>query len=242
MTSSIRALYPFAVAEGEGVGTAYEYVAKRRVMAAALARVPRGGTILVAGLPEKYGTSLDFLLAAREAGARAVVVDDRDAALERARGAAAALGDDREITYEKVRSMRDLPRADATFSCEVLQRLGPDERRPFADALRASAPAGVIFAPNSENDAHLKISGLGGFRALELAAFFPEGSVLVGFVDMPPFPPGITRSAAQRERAKSGLAERAAMRALDLYCRAEPLVPRGIKARFAHIVYARWPA
>jgi hypothetical protein len=171
-------------------------------------------------------------------------VDERDDALARARAAATALDEDtrpRDVEYRKVASFAELPRADATFSCEVLQRLPEVRRRPFVDALLASAPRGVVFAPNSENDAHLKISGLGGFRANELAALFP-GGIEIGFVDLPPFPPGITRSAAQRERAKTGLAERIAMRGLDAYCRAEAIVPRALKARFAHIVYARWPA
>src|SRR5580700_9365502 len=73
-TRSIKALYPFALAEGEGVGTAYEYVAKRRVMKPLFERVSAGSRVLIAGLPEKYGTSLDFVLAGVDAGAKIVAV------------------------------------------------------------------------------------------------------------------------------------------------------------------------
>src|SRR5262252_3111362 len=77
MTPSIKDLYVYALSEGEGVGTAYEYYVKRRVMSPLLRRLKPGARILVAGLPEKYGTSLDFVLAGWERGARLLCADDR---------------------------------------------------------------------------------------------------------------------------------------------------------------------
>ena len=55
MSLGIAELYPYALAEGEGVGTAYEYFAKRRVVGPLLSRLPAHARVLVAGLPEKYG-------------------------------------------------------------------------------------------------------------------------------------------------------------------------------------------
>src|SRR5690606_30513282 len=78
---SIKALYALALAEDEGVGTAYEYFAKRLVLRPWLRQQPPVRRLLVAGLPEKYGASLDHLLLAEELGATAVVVDDRPPAL-----------------------------------------------------------------------------------------------------------------------------------------------------------------
>ena len=69
MSTSIRELYRYALAEGEGVGTAYEYYAKRRIIAPLVASLPRPARIVVVGLPEKYGTSLDFVLVAGQAHA-----------------------------------------------------------------------------------------------------------------------------------------------------------------------------
>ena len=84
---TIKDLYALALAEGEGMGTAYEYYAKRLALGRWLKARPRPASILVAGLPEKYGASLDFLLLAGELGAAVTVVDDRPAALDRLRGA-----------------------------------------------------------------------------------------------------------------------------------------------------------
>jgi hypothetical protein len=247
---SIKELYAYALVEGEGVGTAYEYFAKRRVMRPVLERLRPGEDVLIAGLPEKYGTSLDFVLAAHERGCACVVVDDRPHAIEKAKGAvAAAQAAGRlaraHVRYETIDTMADVarvPGAAAVLSCEVLQRLSASAQRDFARALRAAAPAGVVFVPNSENGSHLKISGLGGFSRAGLSEVMNGARADVGFTDMPPFPPGITRSEDQRARASSGTLEAIAMYGLEWYCRAERAVPAAVKRRLAHIVWARWGA
>jgi hypothetical protein len=248
--SRIRSLYPFALAEGEGVGTAYEYVAKGTflrpiVEALSGARAPR---LLVAGLPEKYGSSLDFTILAHQLDADVLVVDDRPAALERAEKVVGELRDNGHlaglrISYQALATLAEVSRVDrhdAVLSCEVLQRIPAPSRRAFAEELRAVAKCGAVFVPNSENASHLTISGLAGLSRAELAALFHGAPS--GYVDMPPFPPGITRSAEQRSRASTGVVEAIAMRGLDLYCQGETLVPAFIKRRFAHIVCARWGA
>jgi hypothetical protein len=257
---SVRSLYPYALAEGEGVGTAYEYVAKAAFMqpvvrqlesvGAARAASAKNGAprIVVAGLPEKYGTSLDFAILAHGIGADLAIVDDRAAALARAEhaiGAAQRAGRlaGLRVTFEAIISLADVarrPPVDAVLSCEVLQRIDPPARREFVDGVRRLAPRGAVFVPNSENGSHLKISGLKGLTGAELSALAPGAEW--GYVDMPPFPPGITRSADQRSRASTGTLEAIAMRGLDVYCQAEPLVPAAVKKHFAHIVCARWTA
>jgi hypothetical protein len=247
MALSIKALYAYALAEGEGVGTAYEYYVKRRVMAPLTRRLPRGATVLVAGLPEKYGTSLDFVLAASEQGARTLLVDDRQAAIERARGAiesatrAGMLADPQvELRhFGSFAELENLPEHDLVLSCEVVQRLPDADRRDHVRALRRIARRGIVFVPNSENRSHLAISGLAGLDRRELRELF-EDAAEVGFVDLPPFPPGIKRSEAQRTRASSGTAERIAMRGLEAYSALEPVLPSIVKRRFAHIAYAVW--
>src|SRR5260370_42397847 len=94
---SIKSLYRLAFAEGEGIGTAYEYFAKRLVLSKWLDGHARAKRVLIAGLPQKYGSSLDFLLIAQELGAAEIfVADDRPGALEKARqglAAAQAMGE-----------------------------------------------------------------------------------------------------------------------------------------------------
>ena len=68
-TRPIKNLYQYAFIEGEGVGTAYEYFAKRLVLASWLPLLPRRPKVRILGLPEKYGVSLDFWLLADELGA-----------------------------------------------------------------------------------------------------------------------------------------------------------------------------
>jgi len=245
MSLGIRELYPYALAEGEGVGTAYEYFAKRRVSAGAFARLPAHARVLVAGLPEKYGCSLDLLLAAWERGADVTVLDERaeaiaklKATLERTR-AAGMLGGLRVEARRVDGFDTALPGADLVACSEVLQRLPAGSRASFCSALTASARAGLVFVPNSINGSHLKISGLGGMTPEELAELLPVARE-VGLVDMPPFPPGITRSADQREKATSGRSEAVAMECLELYARAERFAPRMLAERVAHISYAAW--
>jgi hypothetical protein len=250
MTATIRSLYPFALAEGEGVGTAYEYVAKgafMRPLSQELTR-PHGAPprVLVAGLPEKYGSSLDFSILAEALDGELLVVDDRPAALERAEKVVRALQSGGRLTGLRVQfralgalaEVATLPPHDAVLSCEVLQRIPVGSRAAFADGLRSLARRGALFVPNSENGSHLKISGLGGLSGAELSGLFP--GAFCDYVDMPPFPPGIKRSADQRSRASTGVLEAVAMRGLDSYCRAETFVPAFVKKHFAHIVCVMW--
>ncbi len=248
---SIKHLYPPALAEGEGMGTAYEYFVKRMALGRFLAGMPRPQSILIAGLPQKYGASLDFVLLATELGARLTVVDDRSEALTRLRDSLAALeqmpGAPRLNPPESVAQMPldSLPaltgRFDLVVGSEVLQRLTPTERAAYAGRLRQLAPALALFCPNADNEAHNTHSGLAGLRLEELrqlVAGEASGAVQTGFIDMPPFPPGITRSAEQREDATSGRFEAAVMWGLGVYARAERHIPRAIRRRQAHIVYA----
>jgi hypothetical protein len=116
------------------------------------------------------------------------------------------------------------------------------------------APAIALFCPNAQNQAHNTISGLAGLRLEEMRELTtdhgprttdhrihvvrrPSSVVSSGYLDMPPFPPGITRTAAQREEATSGRFEAMAMFGLGRYAHLERLFPRGLRRRQSHIVY-----
>ena len=261
---TIKDLYALALAEGEGMGTAYEYYAKRLALGRWLKGRPRPASILIAGLPEKYGASLDFLLLAGELGAAVTVVADRPAALARLRGALAQLVGASPPLARPVCLLAGLPglaglagRFDLAVSSEVLQRLAVAERPAYVAALRARASALALFAPNADNPAHTGRSGLAGLRLDEMSALMQAtadhrrptaageaavagrlSAVVFGYIDMPPFPPGITRSDEQREQATQGAFEAAVMGGLRVYAHGERLLPGALRRRQSHIVYA----
>jgi len=245
---SIKSLYPLALVEGEGVGTAYVYFAKRLVLSPWLGGLPQPHSMLIAGLPEKYGSSLDFFLLAQELGvSRLVVVDERPEALQKCRkGVDAAAGNLSGIAPEYL-PVRDISRMDELneefdlcVTSEVLQRLGAERKQQYLSRLAQSARALALFTPNSGNASHASLSGLEtvGLTDLQALANATGGQVVSGYVDMPPFPPGITRSAQQRQQAGSSPVEGIAMWALGCYARFEPLFPLGWRERSSHIAYA----
>jgi len=264
-TLSIKSLYVLALAEGEGVGTAYEYFAKRLLLRRWLAGKKQPSSILIAGLPEKYGSSLDILQLAQELGAGVTVVDERPAALDkwqRSWAAARKAGRLKAVQAQAitVKTMASLTVAGAPFdlilSSEVLQRLNPDEQvaygqqvgemaagpRVHKDGERAGTSI-ALFTPNGDNPAHTAISGLAGLRLDELRALSSHilshaAPPLHGYIDVPPFPPGITRSDVQREQATSGKLEAIAMWGLGYYAYAERFLPQSIRRNQSHIVYA----
>lgn len=248
---SIKSLYVPALAEGEGVGTAYEYFAKRLVLSPWLARLsPKPRTMLIAGLPEKYGSSLDFVLLAAELGTAVTLIDDRPAALEKAQpGLAAAqaqgwLPNFDGATYQLVPDLTALDfgsqHFDIAISSEVLQRLPQNGRFAYIHALHSHATAVALFAPNADNPAHTNLSGLSGLRLDELQALV-AANAQTGYIDMPPFPPGLVRTDDQREQATSGAAEGIAMVGLGYYARLEHWLPTAVRRQQSHIVYALSP-
>ncbi len=247
---SIKQLYGPALAEGEGLGTAYEYFTKRLLLAAWLRGRPTPRRILQAGLPEKYGLGLDVAWLAAELKAALVVVDDRPERLARAEQAlidlsagdfpAGGIPAGPRPFYIPVTDLTALDALDGRFdlvlSSEVLQRLSPAGRYAYVLRLRQLAGAIALFVPNAANPSHTSISGLAGLSRSTMQALAGPAA-RTGFIDLPPFPPGITRSTAQRARAGSGRLEALIMAGLGQYARLEQLVPGPLRRRQAHIVY-----
>jgi hypothetical protein len=99
----------------------------------------------------------------------------------------------------------------------------------------------ALFAPNAENTAHANLSGLATVKLGRMKTLFLQTPELTletaGYIDMPPFPPGLMRTEEQREQASSGLFEAAAMWGLGYYARLEQILPTSIRRRQSHIVY-----
>jgi hypothetical protein len=250
---NIRFLYKLALAEGEGVGTAYEYHAKLRKLQRFLSAVERPKQILVAGLPERYGFSMDFVLLSELMCAEVLVADERPERVERAKEVLGDLSSRGILRGSKVRfclteplaemQLEDAPEGgfDLALSCEVLQRIG-DHKHRYVSRLKELARSLGVFAPNRGNESHAKLSGLESVFLEELLALCEQGAGRVrilddGFVDLPPFPPGVQRSQEKREQATESSLEGLLMRGLELYCSLEGVCPKFLKERFAHIVY-----
>lgn len=245
---SIKSLYALALAEGEGVGTAYEYFAKRLALAGWLQQLGRPARLLIAGLPEKYGSSLDFLLLAEELGASVTVVDERPLALDKLQSSLAAAQGAGWLTAVTpilipVKTLADLSELTGSFdlaiSSEALQRLQEPARPRYVVRLGELATAVALFCPNGDNPAHNNLSRLSGLTLAQLQALFSLAPPLhrCGYIDMPPFPPGIIRSEEQREQATSGKFEAFAMWGLGYFARAEKFLPTAVRRRQSHIVY-----
>jgi hypothetical protein len=243
---SIKSLYPLALAEGEGVGTAYEYFAKRLALGRWLPGRSLKGPVLIAGLPEKYGASLDFLLLAEELGRPVTVVDERPSALQKSKASLAAVQEMGQLqsvkpTYIQVESISQMAEVDDSFglniSSEVLQRITAENKPRYWQRLRELGEQTAVFAPNAGNPAHTNLSGLAGVSLAELRTI-AGAAAQTNYIDMPPFPPGMTRTDDQREQATSGTAEAIAMWGLGWYARLERFLPASIRRSQAHIVFA----
>jgi hypothetical protein len=241
---SVSQLYAYALAEEEGVGTAYEYLVKRLVLAPWLGLHAEPARILIAGVPERYGSSLDFALMAYEFGAKLTVVDERDQALDKfGRSLARAQHEGLLANLSwQARAVQDLASLegeyDLALSSEVLQRLTGTARQQYIDSLKRSASRAALFCPNGDNRAHTDLSGLDGLTLESLKELTGQWAASSDFIDMPPFPPGLTRSDEQREQAATGGLEAMAMAGLGIYARLERYFPRRVRRKQAHIVFA----
>jgi hypothetical protein len=247
---SIKSLYRLALAESEGAGTAYEYYAKRSILLPWLRRFPTVQRLLIAGLPEKYGSSLDFILLAEDLGATEVVVlDDRSPALEKCRhnharaqeqGLLGRVLSRFILVTQLARFPDDIGSFEIALSSEVLQRLSAADSQKYLDSLTNLTSGLALFAPNAANEHHAALSELKGLSLDELVLRVAKSFAVKssGYVDMPPWPPGMTRSGAQRDRAVHGQLEGAAMWGLEQCGRLEKYFPATWRKRRSHIVDA----
>ncbi len=248
MKRSIYDLYPIAMAEEEGAGTAYEYYVKARL----LRQIHKGQTpprrILVAGLPEKYGFSMDFAVLAQDWEAEILFLDERPEKLQQfadiydklSQTGLLSLNRLRYQVVDDISNWKLNEEFDLLLCCEVLQRLGEKQRLAFISQASEHAKKTVIFAPNAANSSHADLSGLSTVSLAQLenlAGQTTDQLIKSGWIDLPPFPPGITRSEDQRQNATSSPLQRLLFWGINLWADAEGLVPLSIRKKQAHIVY-----
>jgi len=252
LSATIRSLYPFALLEEQGMGTAYEYYSKLRIVQTAFEDTTAPHSLLVLGLPEKHGYDLDLLLVAQQAGAPLTICEDRPEVLKQVENALDALPDQtlrERVELIRIASLTDWQAIegrhfDWLISTAAVQRLADAQITAYLENARRQADYCLLFIPNLDNKAHLTLSGLRGLSReqavalCELEGELPGVRVLSsGYCDIPPFPPGLQRSSAAKENALHSPVEIAAMRVLEWWCRAERWMPVRIQKRWAHLVY-----
>ncbi len=249
----IKSLYLLSLEEGEGLGTAYEYYAKLRKLKKFINSMEKPKRILMAGLPEKYGLSMDFFFLGQILEAETAVVDERAEVLERAQDVLRILikkkifGETKVLFFkaDRIEDLTDLgwrkEEFDLALSNEVLQRLHRTQGL-YISNIKKLAKNFALFAPNRENKSHTTSSGLTGVSLEELLARCNEGDSSFdifdyGYLDMPPFPPGLSRAQEKRKKAAESRLEAFLMKGLEIYSMCESITPKFIKKKKAHIVY-----
>ena len=247
---SVVDLYPIALLEGQGMGTAYEYSAKLKLLQRVVAATRPPQRLLIGGLPEDYGMDLDFVLLAARYGCQTVVADDRMPLLESFSRALkspplAGLADPDRFEVHHLETLARPTRSDdAPFDLWVttsaIQRLNNGELAKYLTQVREKSRHAVLLVPNKANKEHLSISGMDGFFLPDLVATCRRAGLTVceaSYLDVAPFPPGLQRSAEAKEKAVDSSVERFAMRGLEWWVRGERFLPHFIKRRFGHIAY-----
>ena len=250
---NIQSWYAINLIEGEGVGTAYEYYAKLRKLRKFINSIGKPKRILIAGLPEKYGLSMDFFWLGGMLHAETVIIDDRSETLERAGRVLSMLKSEKlisetNVSFIKTDRIWEFNSTDAikgefdvALSSEVLQRLDGN-RETYISNLKKAAKYFAIFVPNRGNESHANLSGLKSLYLEELLQHCQEGYTEAnlydyGYIDMPPFPPGLKRSQEKRDRAAKSRLEAFLMKGLEIYSLLEDIIPKFIKKQVAHITY-----
>ncbi len=241
---NIKKLYPYNLAEGEGVGTSYEYVAKALALEKMWRNNVRPKSILIAGLPEIYGLSLDFLLWGKIFNCPVTVIEDRKEIIDKLNKCLQKMRESGlEIPAPEIRQVKNLEeikldkKFDMVFSCEVLQRL--KNRKGYIKELCNNSNAVALFTPNKGNMAHATTSGLGSLELSELLdENYPNKEIIdSGYLDFPPWPPGIKRSEEKREKTEHGFLEKQFMVFCQLWVKIERFIPFRYRYRYSHIVY-----
>lgn len=201
--------------EGEGLGTAYEYLTKLNLLEK-FVKFKNLQDVLIFGLPEKYGFSSDFIHFCLKKNYKFEIVEDRSDKITCLK----KLYPEVKIIKHNLLKFRPSKKYDLLLSSEVLQRL-PNFK---LSSLKKISKYSIVFLPNKFNKMHNKFSKLKGID-------FDKGFVREGYLDMPPFPPGIKKN-NQRVNLSDIL-----LFLLRLYSRIEQIAPVKIKKRLCHIKY-----
>lgn len=247
---SLVQMYPLNLLENEGVGLTYEQVVKWRLLSRNFFNFKGIKSILVPGLCQKYGLGLDYLMLAYYLKAKIIVVDERADALTRLSklikeinnlGFSFASNQIKLIRVNSLVNFKLKDRVDLAINSVVLQQYNLEQRKIFMANLLPKCQKAAFFVPNAANRSHALISGLATLSIEELRnsikGLDKSRKSLFGYLDAPPFPPGIKRSSQQRNNLLSSVLGKNLISFLELWSVGERYVPQPILKKFAHLVY-----
>lgn len=249
---NINLFYAIALQEGEGFGTAYEYLVKSHLINRLFKKIENPKNILIAGLPEKYGFGLDYVLLANLYGCKIDIIDERNEIIENFNNTLKDLAESNllisdNIKTQKVEELEDIDIGidkyyEVALSSAVLQRIKEESRCNYLRKLSEKVKYILLFVPNKGNKAHPRQTGLNPLSIEDLLGYSKKSNVKVfildaGKIDLPPFSPGIKASAKLRNLIENKKIRRIFMKFLGIWAYLESLFPKIIKNRFAHMIY-----
>lgn len=223
-------LYELALMEEEGLGTAYEYASKYKILKQYL----DSKKVLIYGLPEKYGFSLDFLYFLNEHGCEVHVYEEKKEKLDKYCTILQVLEKKgvisrKPLIVDKIREVYDV-----IFSSEVIQQFDSKRLQEYFNNVKKFSKKAVIFFPNGNNPSHCSLTKLKAYTPEYVSETFKYDQFKTGFVDMPPFPPGLKMKSDKERHGLKLLAY-----PLFLWLLLESVFPSFIKKRFCHIAYIK---
>jgi len=240
----MKKFYEVALLEGEGLGTAYEYYMKRRLLVKLLKEEGKLDSFCVFGLPEKYGTSMDFCLLAGEVkAARVTVLDERQEAVNKCTAVASKLKENKLLPEALLHVKSGLALNDEKYdfitNCDVFQRFSEEEALKMIAEAAVKSKISVFFLPNGFNVSHIPSPGRKAINPVEFVKKIPQKAEVIrwGYIDMPPFPSGSKISEEKKKAVKSGLFNFAVFIILKLWSLVEMLTPSFIRKRYSHAFY-----
>ena len=178
---NIYYLYKVARVEGEGYGTAYEYYSKINFLINLLKK-REISRVLIYGLPEKYGFSMDKLiifgkiLKVREID----IVEPRRERLDKFIRISKILKLDNyvnNIFIKELHRFTPTKTYDLIVSTDVFHRLSHNEKKKYSETVIKKSKYYIIFVPNKKIGEN------------ELKTLFNDYN-LFDYIDCPPFPSG----------------------------------------------------
>jgi len=235
---NINTLYSLALAEGEGFGTAYEYFVKLKLLSK-FVKGKKIKNVLIYGLPERYSFSMDFVLFGQINNFNITIVDDRKERINLFEKITnnlikkdILLKKPKIIKLKTLNNIKFNKKFDLLVCSEVMQRLSNKEKIDYIRLISKISKYVALFVPNKDNKMHSTLSKLNGLCLDELKEYFNKDDILnIGYIDMPPFPPGL-----KKNKIKEQINKLFPLLLIPL-TRLEKLLPKIIKKRIAHICY-----
>ncbi|MFH1073881.1 MAG: hypothetical protein V1752_02225 [Candidatus Firestonebacteria bacterium] len=240
----MKKFYEVALLEGEGLGTAYEYYMKRRLLMKLFRKEGHPCSFCVFGLPERYGTSMDFCLLAGEVKAeRVMLLDERSNAVMKCTSAVQKLKEknllpDLLLQVKEGLTLKD-EKYDFITNCEVFQRFSEEEAVKMIEDAAENSKLSVFFLPNGFNVNQVASPERKAVNPIEFMKKIAEKVEIInwGYIDMPPFPSGSKISEQKRNAVKTGAFSFAVFLVLKVWAVFEILTPSFIKKKFSHAFY-----